>query len=88
MLDFLVSPMMSQSLYKLYSLCNEIIYTRTIVLIEMTPQKLNEPFSNTMIDKEKRYRDDIQAIEQASSRCSTPTFGSRMKLSSVEETLA
>ena len=54
----------------------------------MTPQKLNEPFSNTMIDKEKRYRDDIQAIEQASSRCSTPTFGSRMKLSSVEETLA
>ena len=47
------------------------------------PQKLNEP----IIDEEKRYRDDMETIERASSRCGTPTFGSRMELSSVEEAL-
>jgi hypothetical protein len=52
------------------------------------PQKLNEPTTNATIDKEKRYRDDMQTIERASSRCGTPTFGSRMELSSVEEALA
>ena len=52
------------------------------------PQKLNEPISNATIDEEKRYRDDMQTIERASSRCGTPTFGSRMELSSVEEALA
>lgn len=52
------------------------------------PPKLNEPITNDTIDKEKRYRDDMQTIERASSRCGTPTFGSRMELSSVEEALA
>ena len=52
------------------------------------PQELNEPITNTTIDKEKRYRDNMQTIERASSRCGTPTFGSRMELSSVEEALA
>jgi hypothetical protein len=52
------------------------------------PQKLNEPITNATIDKEKRNRDDMQTIERASSRCGTPTFGSRMELSSVEEALA
>ena len=53
------------------------------------PQKLNdEPITNAAIEKEKRYRDDMQTIERASSRCGTPTFGSRMELSSVEEALA
>lgn len=52
------------------------------------PQKLNEAISNATIDEEKRYRDDMQTIERASSRCGTPTFGSRMELSSVEEALA
>ena len=49
-------------------------------------QELNEPITNTTI--EKRYRDNMQTIERASSRCGTPTFGSRMELSSVEEALA
>ena len=54
------------------------------------PQKLNlnEPITNATIDSEKKYRDDLQTIERASSRCGTPTFGSRMELSSVEEALA
>lgn len=52
------------------------------------PQKLNEPISNDTTDEEKRYRDDMQTIERASSRCGTPTFGSRMELSSVDEALA
>jgi hypothetical protein len=51
------------------------------------PQNLNE-HNNATIDEEKRYRDDMQTIERASSRCGTPTFGSRMELSSVEEALA
>lgn len=50
------------------------------------PQKLNEPVTNATLDKEKR--NDMQTIERASSRCGTPTFGSRMELSSVEEALA
>jgi hypothetical protein len=54
------------------------------------PQKLNESISKATIDEreEKRYRDDMQTIERASSRCGTPTFGSRMELSSFDETLA
>ena len=52
------------------------------------PQKPNEPISNPTIDEEKKYRDDMQTIERASSRCGTPTFGSRMELSSVAEALA
>ena len=34
------------------------------------------------------YRDDFDAIERASSRCGTPTFGSNLRLSSVQEALA
>ena len=34
MLDFPVSPVML--LYNLYSLCNKIFYTRTIVLVYLT----------------------------------------------------
>ena len=52
------------------------------------PQNLNEHNNNTTIDEVKRYRDDMHTIERASSRCGTPTFGSRMELSSVEEALA
>ena len=52
------------------------------------PQKLNGSISNATIEKEKRYRDEMQTIERASSRCGTPTFGSRTELSSVEEALA
>ena len=52
------------------------------------PPNLSEPIANATIDEEKRYRDDMQTIERASSRCGTPTFGSRMELSSVEEALA
>ena len=49
---------------------------------------MNEPITNSMVDQETRYRDDLQMIERASSRCGTPTFGSGMELSSVEETMA
>ena len=52
------------------------------------PQNLDEPIIKATADEEKRYRDDMQTIERASSRCGTPTFGSRTELSSVEEALA
>ena len=42
MLDFPVSPVML--LYNLYSLCNEIFYTRTIVLGVKAGSKGREPF--------------------------------------------
>ena len=35
-----------------------------------------------------RYRRDLEVTERASSRCGTPTFGSNMRLSSVQEALA
>ena len=38
-------------------------------------------------EEERRYRGEMEIIERASSRCGTPTFGSRMELSSVEEAL-
>ena len=60
-------------------------FDRDAAIADANPQKLNE---NATIDEEKRYRDDMQTIERASSRCGTPTFGSRMELSSVEEALA
>jgi len=34
------------------------------------------------------HREDLEVIERASSRCGTPTFGSNLRLSSVQETLA
>jgi len=37
---------------------------------------------------ERKYRSDLEVIERASSRCGTPTFGSNMRLSSVQEALA
>jgi len=52
------------------------------------PQKLNERITDVTTDDERRYREDMQMIERASSRCGTPTFGSRMELSSVEEALS
>ncbi|KAF8811230.1 hypothetical protein BYT27DRAFT_7252947 [Phlegmacium glaucopus] len=52
------------------------------------PQRLNEPITDITTDEERKYREEMQMIEQASSRCGTPTFGSRMELSSVEEALS
>ena len=50
------------------------------------PQKPNESITNATIDDDRRYREDMQMIERASSRCGTPsTFESEMELSSVEE---
>jgi hypothetical protein len=49
------------------------------------PQKPNDSITNATIDDDRRYREDMQMIERASSRCGTPTFGSGMELSSVEE---
>lgn len=37
---------------------------------------------------QQMHREDLEVIERASSRCGTPTFGSNMKLSSVQEALA
>ena len=51
------------------------------------PQTLNESITNSMIDEERKHREDMEMIERASSRCGTPTFGSRTELSSVEEAL-
>ena len=36
---------------------------------------------------DRKYRSDLEVIERASSRCGTPTFGSNMRLSSVQEAL-
>ncbi|KAF8154769.1 hypothetical protein B0H34DRAFT_783839 [Crassisporium funariophilum] len=38
--------------------------------------------------EERSRRDDLEMLERSSSRCGTPTFGSRMELSSVEDALA
>ncbi|CAA7262528.1 unnamed protein product [Cyclocybe aegerita] len=38
--------------------------------------------------KAKRYCSDMEMAGRASSRCGTPTFGSRMRLSSAEEALS
>ncbi|KAJ3484984.1 hypothetical protein NLJ89_g11938 [Agrocybe chaxingu] len=38
--------------------------------------------------KAKQYRRDMEMAGRASSRCGTPTFGSRMRLSSVDEALS
>lgn len=37
---------------------------------------------------QRLYRDDFDGIERAGSRCGTPTFGSNLRLSSVQEALA
>lgn len=49
---------------------------------------LDESIANDTAEEEKRYKEGMKMIERASSRCGTPTFGSRMELSSVEETLS
>ncbi|PPR01314.1 hypothetical protein CVT24_006347 [Panaeolus cyanescens] len=38
-----------------------------------------------MLEEERKYREELKTAERAGSRCGTPTFGSRMRLSSVEE---
>ncbi|KDR70150.1 hypothetical protein GALMADRAFT_76264 [Galerina marginata CBS 339.88] len=48
----------------------------------------DDSWSGRSASKERRYRDDLEMIERASSRCGTPTFGSNTRLSSVEEALA
>jgi hypothetical protein len=49
--------------------------------------KLNDSKIVEDDEEERRYRGEMEIIERASSRCGTPTFGSRMELSSVEEAL-
>ncbi|KAF9044375.1 hypothetical protein BJ165DRAFT_1612036 [Panaeolus papilionaceus] len=38
-----------------------------------------------VLEGERKYREELKIAERAGSRCGTPTFGSRMRLSSVEE---
>ncbi|KAF8908192.1 hypothetical protein CPB84DRAFT_1744364 [Gymnopilus junonius] len=57
--------------------------------VEVTSKAENdEPMLDTAIEKEHKYRDDLEVVERASSRCGTPTFGSQTRLSSVQEALA
>jgi len=49
--------------------------------------KLNDNKIAEDDEEERRCRGEMEIIERASSRCGTPTFGSRMELSSVEEAL-
>ncbi len=41
----------------------------------------------TVRRNERKKRSELEVIEHASSRCMTPTFGSDMRLSSVQEAL-
>lgn len=50
--------------------------------------RLDESIANDTVEEEKRYKEGMKMIERAGSRCGTPTFGSRMELSSVEEALS
>ncbi|KAF9531423.1 hypothetical protein CPB83DRAFT_809100 [Crepidotus variabilis] len=43
--------------------------------------------SQAQLREEKKYRSDLEVIERASSRCGTPTFGSKLRLSTVQEAL-
>lgn len=46
------------------------------------------PSQGPGLDTEGQYRADMEVFDRAGSRCGTPTFGSGMRLSSVEEALA
>ncbi|PPQ96694.1 hypothetical protein CVT26_010246 [Gymnopilus dilepis] len=54
--------------------------------------KLEEESGDSIPDRafgqERRYREDMEMLERASSRCGTPTFGSHTRLSSVQDALA
>ncbi|KAJ3569053.1 hypothetical protein NP233_g5308 [Leucocoprinus birnbaumii] len=53
-----------------------------------SPETSNDPIPVSLHVTRRDKRDEQELIERSSSRCGTPTFGSRMHLSLVEEALS